>query len=78
MIRQLGDGSMPLDEIKGKKVIWRCDCCGSKFQMGQGRYEGTGIEELNGTFCRACFPENRFSVVEFQKGVDRLRALLAR
>lgn len=68
---------MPLHEIKGDKVIWRCDCCGSKFQMGKGLYEGIGVGELNATFCRPCFPESRFNVIEYQRGVDRMRRRLA-
>lgn len=63
---------MPFKEMIGNKAMYSCDACPSVFQMGQGRYEGTYLHELDITVCRACGPDDQ-SVRARQEAVSRLR-----
>ena len=69
---------MALVRIDGNKVLYRCDCCGRRIQMGQGLYEGTGLDDPPGTFCRGCFPANPFNAREMAEEKIRLKDTLAR
>lgn len=68
---------MPFAKITGNKAIYTCDLCDTSMQMGQGLYEGTYLNEIDGTFCRSCFAEHPMNPVERAKGVTRLRIQIA-
>jgi hypothetical protein len=63
---------MPLKEIIGNKAMYTCDACSADFQMGQGRYEGTYLGEIDMTVCRACGPDDN-TVQARAAAVNRLR-----
>lgn len=68
---------MPFDAIEGNKIFYRCDCCGRRIQMGQGLYEGIGLDDPKGTYCRGCFPANRLNAREMAEETVRLKNTMA-
>ena len=55
-------------------VINRCDACGREFQFGPHIYNGTAIQELGWTVCKACGPASK-STADYIEALDRLRTL---
>jgi len=69
---------MSFEKVEGSKVLYLCDSCGRRIQMGQGRYEGTYVAELEGTYCKACFPAEPFSPQDRSEEIRRLRLMKKR
>lgn len=65
---------MAFKELVGDKLIYACDACGTPFQMGQGRYEGTFLGEIGVHACPACGPDNKSAGARAQ-ALARLRHL---
>ena len=65
---------MPFVRIDGNRVIYSCDACGSEFQQGQGRYEGTFLSEIDMTVCGPCGPDSK-SERDRQEAIRRLRPM---